>query len=249
MRNLSRSIRHTAALLVVASATLPAQALPIIVNGGFESGFAGWTRVDQIGSEGTFALQTGTTSPVNGATVPAPPGGTNAAMTDAQGPGAHVLYQDFLASAGSGLLRFDLFIDNDADAFSAPNTLDFATPTLNQQVRVDIVRATIDPFTMAGGDILRTLFVSSPGSPLTSGYTTISTYIGDLLAATVGQTLRLRFAETDNVFTMRAGVDNVAIVAAVPEPVTALLVLAALGPLWLRRRTWSGPSGPYARAA
>ncbi|NUZ07820.1 hypothetical protein [Piscinibacter koreensis] len=233
MRNLYGSIRLTAAALLLVGATLPSHALPVIANGGFESGLAGWTRVDQLGSEGTFAAQTGTASPVNGFSVPPPPGGTTAAMTDAQGPGAHLLYQDFVASAGSGLLRFDLFIANDASAFFAPNTLDFATPTLNQQVRVDIVRPTVDPFTMAGSDILRTLFVSTPGSPLTSGYTTISTYIGDLLAANAGQTLRLRFAETDNVFTLRAGVDNVSIVAAVPEPGSTLLLLAAALPLWL----------------
>src|SRR5437016_4892918 len=70
-----------------------------INNGGFESGFAGWTRADQLGSEGTFALQTGTASPVNGTTVPAPPGGSTAAMTDAQGPGSHVLYQSFTVTA------------------------------------------------------------------------------------------------------------------------------------------------------
>ena len=34
-----------------------------ITNGGFESGLAGWTRADQLGSEGTFALQTGAVSP------------------------------------------------------------------------------------------------------------------------------------------------------------------------------------------
>jgi len=61
--------------------------LPVITNGGFESGFTGWTRADQTGSDGTFFLQTGTSSPVNSDPVPAPPQGVNAAMTDAGGPG------------------------------------------------------------------------------------------------------------------------------------------------------------------
>ncbi len=42
----------------------------VIVNGGFESGLAGWTRVDQAGSDGSFGLQTGSTSPVNNFPVP-----------------------------------------------------------------------------------------------------------------------------------------------------------------------------------
>src|SRR3954466_7364699 len=80
---------------LVCALALRAQAASIN-NGGFESGFSGWTRADQLGSEGQFALQTGTVSPVNAFTVAAPPQGTPAAMTDAFGPGSHVLYQDFL---------------------------------------------------------------------------------------------------------------------------------------------------------
>src|SRR5262245_49880601 len=56
-----------------------------LINPGFEAGFTAWSRVDQLGSEGTFALQTGTSSPVTATVVPAPPGGTLAAMTDAEG--------------------------------------------------------------------------------------------------------------------------------------------------------------------
>ena len=59
----------------------PAQA-GLISNGGFESGFSGWTRADQFGSDGTFFVQTGPSSPVNGFSVPAPPEGSKAAMTD-----------------------------------------------------------------------------------------------------------------------------------------------------------------------
>src|SRR5207249_4987568 len=98
--------------LALAPAAPTARADVVINNGGFEAGLASWTRADQLGSVGTFALQTGTTSPVNGTTVPAPPGGTRAAMTDAQGPGSHVLYQDFVVpsfAVGSGPLSFSLF--------------------------------------------------------------------------------------------------------------------------------------------
>src|SRR5215470_12306228 len=117
-----------------------ANATSLILNGGFESGFTSWNRVDQLGSDGTFFLQSGTSSPVSGDPVPLPPGGVSAAMTDAAGPGSHVLYQDFVVPAESASLSFSLFIGNRADRFVTPSTLDFSTPALNQQVRVDILR-------------------------------------------------------------------------------------------------------------
>src|SRR5688500_6802610 len=85
----------------LAVAATPAALASAIVNGGFEAGFSSWVRVDQVGSDGTFLLQSGLISPLNDDPVPAPPSGATAAMTDGFGPGAHVLYQDFLATPGS----------------------------------------------------------------------------------------------------------------------------------------------------
>jgi hypothetical protein len=213
----------------------------VITNGGFEAGFTGWTRVDQVGSEGTFFLHSGTASPVNGLPVPAPPGGLFAAMTDAQGPGSHVLYQDFVVPAiniTAARLSFDLFVGNRADRFASPSSLDFSTPALNQQARVDILRPGADPFSVAAGDVLQNLFQTKPGDPLISGYNTISADVTALFAANAGQTLRLRFAETDNLNIFQFGVDNVAL-EVVPEPATALLfglgVLVSVARLRRRR--------------
>lgn len=83
----------------------PAIASPLVLNGGFAAGFASWTIADQFGSDGTFHIQTGILSPLNQDSVPAPPGGTFAAMTDAFGPGSHVPYQDFVAGASSATLQ------------------------------------------------------------------------------------------------------------------------------------------------
>src|SRR6266446_7085481 len=132
------TVSTLAAVLLGLAATSSVHAIPVIANGGFESGLTSWTRVDQLGSEGTFFSQSGTLSPVNGNPVPAPPEGTMAAMTDAQGPGSHVLYQDLVATADAAALRFALFIGNRASLFATPASLDFSTPTLNQQARVDI---------------------------------------------------------------------------------------------------------------
>lgn len=205
-----------------------AHAQELITNGGFESGFSGWTRVNQIGSDGTFHLQSGATSPVNGFAVPPPPQGLNAAMTDSVGPGTHVLYQDFVVPVAVPVatLRFSLYINNAASAFSTPSTLDWATPVLNQQARVDIMSAAADPFSTNALDILQNVFQTTIGSSLITGYNDFSIDVTALLASHAGKTLRLRFAEADNVNFFNFGVDSVGI--SVPAPAAIGLLCAGL---------------------
>jgi hypothetical protein len=225
------AMRLAAALACVLC--LPAHAA-VILNGGFEGGLANWTRADQVGSAGTFALQTGTASPVTLTPVPAPPQGVFAAMTDAEGPGSHVLYQDFVVTGPANTLSFSLFVGNRATAFSSPASLDFSTPTLNQQARVDILTTAADPFSVAAGDVLQNLFRTLPGDPLVSGYNTVSVDLTGLLSAHANETLRLRFAEVDNVNIFQFGVDNVAFSSGpsgtVAEPSSSILALSGL--LW-----------------
>ena len=178
-------------------------------------------------------------SPINGFDVPAPPEGSRAAMTDQQAGGSHVLYQDFVVPALVPLatLQFRTFV-NSGDAFVAPATLDWATRVLNQQARVDLLAPGLDAFSLTS--VLLNAFQTNPGDPLTSGYALHSVDVTSLLAANVGQTLRLRFAEVDNVSFLNFGVDDVRLTVgatAVPEP--ASLLLATLGLLALsgmRRR-------------
>jgi hypothetical protein len=225
----------------------PAIADQIVNNGGFSSGFAGWTVANQAGSDGSFLLQSGVASPVNGVAVPAPPGPLNAAMTDAQGPGTHVLYQDFVIPAlvGSAILSFDAFIGNRASAFFVPSpaSLDFAAAAFDQQARVDILLGSASPFSVNSSDVLLNVFQTTPGSPLVDGYTGHSVDIASVLNVHLNTPLRLRFAETDNVSFFQFGVDNVSLVtastASVPEPSAA--VSTGLGALmllaWLARRS------------
>jgi hypothetical protein len=215
------ALRTTVLVLAVGIGSA-AQAGPLIGNGGFEAGLAGWTTADQTGSDGSFLPQTGTLSPVNGFDVAAPSEGVAAAMSDAQGPGSHVLYQDFVVPVGllSASVRFDVFVNNQADNFFSPDTLDFSSVN-NQQARVDLMLASADPFSVAPSDVLLNLFRTLPGDPLVSGYTTVSADLTALLAGLGGQTLRLRFAEVDNQLFFNFGVDNVSLNAtAVPEPAT-----------------------------
>jgi glucose/arabinose dehydrogenase len=235
-------ISATTAAFVCLTVGLPGHASPI-VNGGFESGLASWTRADQLGSEGTFFLQSGTSSPVNGDPTPAPPGGTAAAMTDAEGPGSHVLYQDFLVGTGGAILSFDLFIGNRARQFATPPSGSLAfdltsqtgAQTLNQQARVDIMTVGADPFSVAAADVMLNLFQTQIGDPPVSGYTPFVFDLSPLFAANAGQTLRLRFAETDNILGFQFGVDNVSLIE-VAEPGSVPLFGMAIAALWVRRR-------------
>lgn len=201
----------------------------LVSNGGFESGFSGWTRVDQLGSGGSFLDQTGLSSPLNGLAVQAPSEGTHAAMTDGDAPGTHILYQDVFIPTGmtQGTLRFSLFINNTAAAFSTPATLDWSTPALNQQARVDIIRAAADPFSVLAADIFQNLFQTAVGSPLVTGYNPFTVDISPLIVAHGGETIRLRFAEADNVNIFNFGVDAVSL-DVVPSPSSGLLALPVL---------------------
>ena len=231
-------------LCAIGAAVAPATAQSI-TNGGFESGLTGWTKADQIGSDGSFFAQSGTASPVNGFVVPAPPQGMGAAMSDAMAGGTHLLYQDFVVpgSVAAGTrLAFSIFLNNMADAYHNPGHLDWAATNpngelnLNQQMRVDIVRSSADPFSNAAADVLQNLFQTDAGTPLHMAYTVFEIDVTALLTAHPGETLRLRFAEVDNVNFLNAGVDGVGFTTAVPLPTALALSSGGLAVLALRRR-------------
>ncbi len=152
-----------------------------------------------------------------------------------------MLYQDFTVSTAASqfVLSFDLFVGNRGGQFATPSPadLDFGINEANQQVRVDILKAFAGPFSVAASDVLSALYQSNAGDPLVAGYTKYSFDITALVNANLGETLRLRFAETDNLSPLQAGVDNVTL-EAVPEP-TSLVMLASgclLGMEKIRRR-------------
>lgn len=212
-----------------------ASAAQIISNGTFDAGLTGWTKSDMTGSDGTFSVQTGTVSPLSGASVPAPPGSPNAAMTDGQGPGTHIIYQDFTVPGpvGSAVLSFSLFVGNQAGTSYAPSpaTLNFGVAAFSQQARVDILLSSSDTFSVSSSDVLLNVFQTGSGSSTApSAYANYSFQIASLLNANANRTLRLRFAEVDNVAPFQLGVDNVSLeTSAVPEP--ASFATAGIGVL------------------
>jgi hypothetical protein len=231
-------MRITSTLLSIAALlSTPSFAAQLILNGGFESGLSNWVVANQVGSDGSFGSQAGNTSPLTGSSVPTPPEGSLAAMSDAEGPGTHILYQDFLVPNSPDIftLSFMLYLRNDApDYFTpVPASIDFSIINPNQQFRVDILTASSDPFSISPSDVLQNVYHTQPGDPLVSGYRIITADLSAVFAGRAGQLLRLRFAATDNVFTFNAGVDNVSITDApdtiVPEPSTMITGLFALG--------------------
>ena len=193
-------------------------------NNGFELGAVDsnqipcWTVVDQL--NGSWCTQAGIAPPQgncagNFTTVPAPPQGAQAAMTNTGGFGSHVLYRCNVLGAVS--ISFQLYINNVAGAFSNPPTLD---PNVmpNQQFRADLVtKAGIeaDPFTVAPIDILLNIYQTLPGDPAVSGYTPI---VADI-SAFIGQNVCLRFAEVDNQFFFHVGIDDVQVELKKKKPV------------------------------
>jgi len=196
----------TVTLLVVLAR--PAAAATV-TNGGFETGsLAGWTAVDQAGSDGSWLAYRGTSAPDSGSVLPAPPVGTFAAITDQLGHGSHVLYQDLTIDSDAPMLSLTVFYVNQADRFVDGPGLDY-TQGDNQRFRVDVLRAGADPFSVASADIVTTIFSTSASSPLELAATVMQVD----LRGQIGQTVRLRLAEVDTLQFLNAGVDGVVLTA------------------------------------
>jgi len=185
--------------------------LHLIENGGFETGdFTGWTTFDAAGSNGSFIVHNDTILPISPLIVPAPPESSYAAVTDQGGPGTHVLYQDVSLPAGrSASFQATVYVVNDAAdyAVSATDGLAFDGASSNQHFRVDVM----DPaaaVTDVGTGVRLNIYRTEPGDPLNTGYVELTAD----LTPFAGQTVRIRFAEVDNLGFFNAGVDAVDVV-------------------------------------
>jgi hypothetical protein len=233
----------TLSLVLGGSEVAEATTVNLVTNGGFElGGVSTWAHF--VGGSGDWLTQSGTHNPLTGTvTVPAPPAGLFAAMTDAFSPGEHVLYQIIHVPSVvlSATLQFDRYINNATNhsgPFVSPATL-FYGGAPNQQARVDFLKSASIPDSVASSDVLLNVFQTAPGDPLISGYTLQTTDVTALLAAHVNENMLLRFAETDNLGIFYFGIDQVSLIVTVPEPgslTLAVVGLFAWATCWLRRR-------------
>lgn len=184
-----------------------------IVNGEFTSGLTGWTQATQMSGYWTV-----TGGPLHdGYSVPIPPNAshTTAASYSYGGLGSHVLWQDLTLPAGyEHLLELDYFYQS-WSTWSSPwmtpsyDTLDpWFTYGWNQQARIEVLRASASPWSVAPSDILATGFrttSSTPAAPAGWQHLTMD------LTPFAGQTVRLRFADVENVHVATLAVTNVSL--------------------------------------
>lgn len=221
MRYLGKLGSKVAAGLAVALSACvlaaPGAGAATVVNGDFETGtLAGWQVLTEPNPMiGNWFAYSGTVSPLNPEflPVPPPPAGNYAAVTDQDGPGTRVLYQDVgLEPYYSHTLSFILYQESFADLVTpSPSTLS-SEGSPNQQYRVDVIKPSAAPDSVLPSDILATAYASATGGPKIVAPTTVSLD----LSAFAGQTVRLRFAEVDNQNVFHAGVDSVAIQSTPP---------------------------------
>lgn len=179
-----------------------------VPNGGFEAGnFGHWTVVEQPGSAGSWFLYSGTTTPLKGRPISAPPDGSFAATTDMTADSSNVLYRNIhLRDHMKHKLVFYLYYQNYSPmGNSTPPTLDYTTPLPNQQYRVDLMKPNSDPFSLNAKAILAPIFRTDAGEP---GYLE-PTRITYNLTRFAGRTVRLRFAQVNNEQIFLASVDKV----------------------------------------
>jgi hypothetical protein len=193
-----------------------------VVNGGFESGTLNGWQVHRVTEAGNWFAYEGTDAPIGSkrphpaAPVQAPPQGRYAATSDEADPDTLILYQDIALEAGfSHQLSLLAYYDSYKPiAVPTPNILSVDEGALegrkNQQFRIDVMKPSAPLESVAPTDILRTVFATKPGDPVTMAPTKLTAN----LSAFAGQTVRLRIANAVHEEVFNAGVDAVSISSA-----------------------------------
>jgi hypothetical protein len=205
-------IRRTLELVVASVALLAAPGTAgaaIVTNGDFETGtLSGW-RDDYVQMPGPSAwfVYTGTTSPLSGAPIPAPPQGSRAAIADQQNISRQILYQDMTVPPGGSLNQLDLtaYYRNNAGLFGSPDSLS-VTPG-NQQYRIDVMKPSASIDSVASGDVLLNVLRTRTGDPNILAPTQFTADLSPF----AGQTVRLRFAVVATTSQLNGGIDAVSV--------------------------------------
>ncbi len=216
------------ALAVVVTIGIGASPVPAaapVQNGGFETGDTkGWKRTDQ-GEAFGWRAYSGTTTPISGNTVREPPRGSFAAISDQTGPGAHLLLKSVKLPPGKRhVLKFLVYWNNYGGAWVNGPGLDPGPDAMsssgfpgfygggegepNQQFRVDVLAPKRNVWTTDPDKILATVFRTRPGMLL---FREKPKRIRYDLSRFAGRSVRIRFAEVDNLNFLNVGIDQVRI--------------------------------------
>lgn len=211
---------------------VPAASAATVTNGDFEAGgLEGWQLEQHFEDPGLggWSAFGGAMAPISNEPVEAPFGGSYSALADDSEPASMILYQDVSLAAGeTHQLSLELSYSSNVPASNvpfvtpSPNSLELMTTEdpgepvqQNQQVRVDVTKASSPIASLAPGEILATLFETEEGDSEDMPWTRLEAD----LTPFAGQTVRIRIAVVASVYTLNAGVDDVAIASSpVPGP-------------------------------
>jgi hypothetical protein len=180
-------------------------------NGSFENGFDGWNR-DSLGG-GSWAAKINPGSEAQ--MTQAPPKGKKAAYASQGEPSSNVLYQDVdLRANRDHKLIVWVAYKCKADDFVTPDSLEIGPlgspkrggePVPNEQFRIDVMDPEAPVRSVESDDVLESVFRTEVGDPLRRRWFKVHAN----LSSFAGETVRLRFAEVDNVDYFTVGVDGV----------------------------------------
>lgn len=196
-------------LVIPAIAESPRRDGSVLID-DFESGSLNRWSVRASGGGGWFIYSRGSRAPDKRYTdpdvpfdVPNPPQGKFAAVTDMKDTATCILEQR-LALDRPYILHLTVFYVNAIGAFANAPTLNHEGDD-NQQFRIDLLDASAVVTSLSAGDVLATIFRTSPGDP---GVLPPRELQVDL-SPWRDRAVRLRIVAVGNLGTLRAGVDDI----------------------------------------
>ena len=156
----------------------------LIVNGDFESGSfsPGWNVVNDSGA---WSVSSSGTASCGGVTVTPDPG-SQVALFDMGGPSSGIITTDPFTVPANGDLTLNYAYDNQGGPWTVDPTNPFDLTSVNQWLRIDVIKSSAAASTLNPSDILATVFDSQSGSPATSvGWTAGSATLASLRGQSV----------------------------------------------------------------
>lgn len=196
---MKRTLAGAILAVIVLVSAVPASGA-IVKNGGFETGTPkGWKRTQEGGGAWDVFPNASTLCFYSIPSI----GGDFLAATDQAIESAEVLYQDLRLPDARRLKLTMKVAYYTAGPFVTANTLHSDVP--NKQLRIDILRAGADPYTLKKSKVLKQVFRTTGSSPLTQAPQKQAADLPKLR----GQKVRLRIAVAANPPCLIGVVDDV----------------------------------------